>query len=132
MNRKLFWLGYLLALVGVAWILWRQRQEEVRETLERLRRQSPAFREWPGESHRVQPIAQATHRGRNEAESDNLQEISGIGPTYARRLEQAGIRTFRQLAALSADEIRERIKLQPWQGDVESWIEQARSLGSQR
>ena len=46
----------------------------------------------------------------------------------ARQAVEAGVRRFAQLAALSEDEIRERIGLKPFQGDVASWIEQARTL----
>ena len=158
MNRKVFWLGYLLALVAVVWILWRQRQEEVRETVERLRQGQPSSRDWPEASHRAQPLERtpaagqrpvgkpapvekpaaaekpaptekvAPDPGKGEEQADNLEVIVGIGPTYARRLQRAGIKTFGQLAALSADEVREKIDIQPWQGEVESWIEQARAL----
>ncbi len=41
------------------------------------------------------------------AESDDLTEISGIGRAFAQRLNEAGIQTYRQLANMSADQVRE-------------------------
>ena len=57
--------------------------------------------------------------------ADDLTRIVGIGPAYAERFQQAGIHTFAQIAQLTADEIRQRINLEPWQGDPENWVEQA-------
>lgn len=59
---------------------------------------------------------------------DDLTIINGIGPTYARRLEAAGIHTFAQLASLTPEQIREKAGLSEWQGDPEEWLLQARAL----
>jgi nucleotidyltransferase/DNA polymerase involved in DNA repair len=59
---------------------------------------------------------------------DDLTIIKGIGPTYARRLEAAGIHTFAQLAALTPEQIREKAGLSEWQGDPQEWLLQARAL----
>lgn len=63
-----------------------------------------------------------------EVGSDDLTEINGIGPAFARRLNEAGITRYQQLAELSVGQVRERMHLSEWQGDPESWIEQAREL----
>ena len=60
--------------------------------------------------------------------ADDLTMISGIGPAFARRLNEAGITTYAQLAELTADEVRQRAELSAWQGDPEEWIAQAKSL----
>jgi predicted flap endonuclease-1-like 5' DNA nuclease len=61
---------------------------------------------------------------------DNLEVIDGIGPTYAKRLNEAGILSFAQLAELTPEQIREIIKPAAWQKiDAESWISQAERLG---
>lgn len=59
---------------------------------------------------------------------DDLTQINGIGPVYASRLNEAGIMTFSQLAALSPDQARELLKLSASQGNPEVWIEQAKEL----
>ena len=61
---------------------------------------------------------------------DDLTKINGIGPAFARRLAEAGISTYAQLAGMTAQEIRERAKLAEWQGDPDDWISQARALTS--
>ncbi len=66
-------------------------------------------------------------------EQDRLTDISGIGPAYAGRLHELGIHTFRQLAALTPEElstmmnVRGRPKI-----DAGSWIEQAKLYVSGR
>jgi predicted flap endonuclease-1-like 5' DNA nuclease len=58
--------------------------------------------------------------------ADDLTEISGIGPTYAQRLNEAGVVNYNQLAGLSPQRIREILHIAEWQGDPEEWIAQAR------
>ncbi|HEX6384972.1 MAG TPA: helix-hairpin-helix domain-containing protein, partial [Anaerolineae bacterium] len=53
----------------------------------------------------------------------------GIGPTYARRLNEAGVQTLADLARQTPERIREIVKLKRWQGgEPEGWIEEARAL----
>lgn len=60
---------------------------------------------------------------------DNLEVIDGIGPTYAKRLNEAGIVSFAQLAELTPEQIKEIIKPAAWQKiEAESWIAQAKRL----
>lgn len=142
MNRRLFWLGYLLAIVAIVWIVWRQRKEEIERRLEAMRQGEPFALNWMGEEPttpvKTEPVRREAPRqeepqetaGAEEPkpEADDLQAINGIGPAFEQRLRDAGITRYDQIAALSADEIRERINLDPWRGDVESWIEQAKRL----
>ncbi|MDX1415018.1 MAG: DUF4332 domain-containing protein [Candidatus Promineifilaceae bacterium] len=60
------------------------------------------------------------------AEADDLTSIKGIGPTFARRLKEAGITTYEELAALSADQLREITQAADWQADPNEWILQAK------
>lgn len=58
---------------------------------------------------------------------DDLQEIDGIGATYARRLREAGIDSFAALAASDEQTLQEIIAAPEWRKpDVASWIAQAR------
>lgn len=59
---------------------------------------------------------------------DDLTQITGIGPAFAQRLNEAGVHTYKQLAELSPQEIREIVHISEWQGDPEAWIAQAKEL----
>jgi predicted flap endonuclease-1-like 5' DNA nuclease len=65
-----------------------------------------------------------------EPAPDDLTKINGIGPAFARRLAEAGINSYADLAGLTAEEVRERTQLKEWQGDPEDWIDQARALSA--
>jgi predicted flap endonuclease-1-like 5' DNA nuclease len=65
------------------------------------------------------------------AEHDDLRRIRGIGPTMERLLNEQGIMTFRQLAVLSDDGIKELQRHLPGvSGRIRrgQWIQQARDL----
>jgi predicted flap endonuclease-1-like 5' DNA nuclease len=78
----------------------------------------------------LKPTAKPAAKSPKKERSDRLEQIKGIGTVFARRLNEAGINTFEQLAQLSPDRIREivqagaRQKIEP-----ETWIEEARALG---
>jgi predicted flap endonuclease-1-like 5' DNA nuclease len=60
---------------------------------------------------------------------DALDEIHGIGPVFATRLNEAGIYTFDELANLSPSEVREIIDAEEWQElEPEAWIREAGRL----
>jgi predicted flap endonuclease-1-like 5' DNA nuclease len=59
------------------------------------------------------------------AEEDDLTLIRGIGPVFARRLNQAGIYTFSQLAELKAEEVESITQVTRW--DPADWIAEAKS-----
>jgi predicted flap endonuclease-1-like 5' DNA nuclease len=59
---------------------------------------------------------------------DDLTSITGIGPTYAARLQVAGITTFQELANRTPDELREIVRARGESADTASWISQAREL----
>ncbi|HMT21699.1 MAG TPA: helix-hairpin-helix domain-containing protein [Promineifilum sp.] len=65
--------------------------------------------------------------GRAAPAPDDLTAIKGIGPTYARRLAEAGITTFAAIAAAAPDHLREVTKASAMV-NPEEWIAQARSL----
>lgn len=77
------------------------------------------------------PDLDATIAQTRPVQKDRLEVIEGIGPVYARRLNEAGIFSFAQLAELSAARVREIIKPEEWQKiEPESWIAQAIALAS--
>lgn len=62
------------------------------------------------------------------AVKDDLTQIKGIGPTYARRLEKAGITSFATLSRTSPDRLREVAGLKEWQADPAEWVTQAKAM----
>ncbi|UWQ51452.1 50S ribosomal protein L21 [Leisingera caerulea] len=58
------------------------------------------------------------------ASSDDLTQLTGVGPAAAKKLAEAGLTSFAQIAALSEDDIAgiEAIKVKP------EWVEQAKEL----
>lgn len=54
---------------------------------------------------------------------DDLTQITGVGPAAAKKLADAGVTSFSQLAALDADSF-DAVKLKP------EWIEQAKELAA--
>jgi predicted flap endonuclease-1-like 5' DNA nuclease len=60
-----------------------------------------------------------------------LEEVRGIGPTYAQRLNAAGIQNFTDLAACTVDQLREIIAPKTWQAiDFGAWIQQAKAFAA--
>lgn len=57
---------------------------------------------------------------------DDLTQIKGIGPTYAKRLKDAGLTTYTDIANASADELRAITRATA--ADPSQWINEARSL----
>lgn len=61
--------------------------------------------------------------------ADDLTHINGIGATYAKRLREAGIKTFAQLAARDVAELRQIAQIKEWQvADPADWIAEAKNL----
>lgn len=61
---------------------------------------------------------------------DDLKRISGIGAVFARRLNMAGITTFAQLAAMTAEEVAAAVDIEvaPDRILADDWIGQAAEL----
>lgn len=57
---------------------------------------------------------------------DDLTAISGLGTASARRLNEAGITTFAQLAALSPEQVFDITQYSA--GNHSRWIEEAKAL----
>lgn len=66
-----------------------------------------------------------------EDSGDDLKAIHGIGPALERRLQQHGIRRYRQLAEMTTDEladIAQKLAIAPNLAERDAWIQQARNL----
>jgi predicted flap endonuclease-1-like 5' DNA nuclease len=132
------WTGLLLGLIigwVIEWIIdwnfWRPPLFTALESEQRLRRE---LKRREDELQALkQQIAAAEGLGTpGAAQADPLEDIQGIGPTLASRLNEVGITTFAQLSELTETQIAEIIKGEPWQAmDIRSWIVQARQLAQQ-
>ena len=61
---------------------------------------------------------------------NDLTKIKGIGPVFAKRFYEAGVKSFADLAALDPEKAREISGLKEWQkADPADWIAQAAELG---
>lgn len=60
--------------------------------------------------------------------TDDLTAISGIGPTFAKRLRDGGIITFRDLADSNEERIKEVTGAAEWQANPQEWIAAAKSM----
>jgi len=68
-----------------------------------------------------------------EPVADNLAEINGIGPVFAKRLAQGGIINFQQLATADENTIYDLLKVAPWQKvKIDDWQEEAQQLLASR
>ncbi len=69
------------------------------------------------------PVVASTSQ--SESKPDDLTAINGIGPTFAKRLQDAGIKSYKALAGATADQIKEITGVAEWQADPQDWITQA-------
>ncbi len=63
-------------------------------------------------------------------ESDDLKKLSGVGPALEKKLVEAGITTFAQIAAWTEDDIADMDEKLSFKGRIqrEGWVEQAKEL----
>jgi predicted flap endonuclease-1-like 5' DNA nuclease len=60
-----------------------------------------------------------------------IEIVRGIGPTYARRLHEAGVRSLADLAEQTAERVGEIVGLKTWQrADPQAWIDEAKELAA--
>jgi len=113
-----FWIGFLISAAVSAWLylLWRQKRVITPEPLVLSRKAPYQFSPEKAEE--------------KEESSDDLTIINGIGPATARRLNEAGIVSFRQLALASPEKLAEISGATRW--DPADWIEQAGKLSGNK
>jgi predicted flap endonuclease-1-like 5' DNA nuclease len=67
----------------------------------------------------------------NYTGKSELQLIRGIGPAYARRLNEFGIQSFSDLADCKPEQIADIIKKKSWQAaNIQLWIDEAKALAA--
>ena len=119
---KVFWMGFGVTALLTAWIywIWRQKRVVTPEPLivSETRPARPAQFEVPGESEQRPLVSEA------------LEEINGVGPVFANRLNDAGIYTFAELSVTSAADIQKITGVTRW--DPADWIAEAKKLAASR
>ncbi len=96
-----FLIGLLVgALVAAALWYWQKSTAADEGALALLDRLAAAERRQPDVA-RTAPVV----------ESDDLQQVKGIGPVFDGRLRQAGIDSIAQLAALSVEQVAELLDI---------------------
>ena len=65
-----------------------------------------------------------------DAAGDDLKQLSGVGPALEKKLHEAGVTTFAQVAAWTADDVAAMDEKLSFKGRIEreGWIEQAKEL----
>jgi predicted flap endonuclease-1-like 5' DNA nuclease len=106
--KKLF--RFTLLVVLAATVVWLTR--------ERLLPTPRVPRDQPPPHYRSTPPAAPS-------EPDDLTAIKGIGPVYAARLNDAGVRTFRELSETNAGTIADTVGTT--EAAVSDWIAQAKT-----
>ncbi len=76
------------------------------------------------------PAAEAKAKPAKAEGGDDLKQLSGIGPALEKKLHEAGVTTFAQIASWGADEIAEFDEKLSFKGRIEreGWVEQAKAL----
>jgi large subunit ribosomal protein L21 len=66
------------------------------------------------------------------AGADDLKQLSGVGPALEKKLHEAGVTTFAQIAAWGADDIAAMDEKLSFKGRIEreGWVEQAKKLAA--
>lgn len=68
------------------------------------------------------------------AGADDLKQLSGVGPALEKKLHEAGVTSFAQIAAWSAEDIAEFDEKLSFKGRIEreGWVEQAKALAEDK
>ena len=95
-------MGWLVEWV-IDWFYWRGRNQNIagenlqlKEQITSLELEKAALQK--AKSRKAVPA-------RDRGGKDNLQAIKGIGPAFARRLNEAGVHTFEQLSKCSPEDL---------------------------
>ncbi len=128
-HRSNFFLGAAFGTLAciVIWYWYKSTaDEDALDLLDRLAEMQAKLRQF-AETAEFIPSSLATPPA--DQPPFDWEHINGIGPTYARRLREAGIVALPDLAHADPEHIREITKLQAWQAhDPQDWIAAAQRL----
>ena len=122
-------IGWLAEWV-IDWFYWRNRIRPVAEENANLKeriKSLEARKNKRSQQSKTRPI-------RDRAGRDNLQAIKGIGPVISKRLNDAGVYTFEELAQLTPDELEEILGalIKRFFPGEDNMIAQAKEFASQK
>ena len=100
-------IGVLVALIAWYWQKSTRAEDGALALLDRLK--DAEWKVWEMNKGRMRG---ETAVSRTPPSPDDLQQVKGIGPVFVERLQNAGIVTFAELAALSADRLAEILAVQ--------------------
>jgi predicted flap endonuclease-1-like 5' DNA nuclease len=123
-----FLIGTLVVLIVWYWQKATSAEDGALDLLNRHAATEAQLREVTGQSTRPAP---RPSREPYTGPSDDLEQILGIGPVYAQRLNDAGIYTYADLAGQTPDHLREitGISLKRT-AEAAEWIGDARRLSA--
>jgi predicted flap endonuclease-1-like 5' DNA nuclease len=105
-----------------------QKAEKVRQ---KLARATKKLHNADAHIQKLQETVEDVQVKMNYSGKSELQLIRGIGPAYARRLNEFGIQTFSDLADCKPEQIADIIKKKNWQiVNIETWIDEAKALAA--
>ena len=93
---------------GIDWVYWRNRMRTVLEEYDTLKNENESLKEKnksreDAKKNKKSQLAKTRPFGKGGR--DNLKAIRGVGPVIEKRLNQAGIYTFGEMAQLTTDEL---------------------------
>jgi predicted flap endonuclease-1-like 5' DNA nuclease len=135
MLKKLFYIGLgfsiIVAKKSVSYLVegkdWASEQFKNVKDADVIGGQSRAPAQTDG-GVAIEEVFSGIERTGSVLEQDDLTKINGIGPTYAKRLTDAGVKTFVDLSERTPNELRTLTKATGNSADTESWIIQAREM----
>jgi polyhydroxyalkanoate synthase len=122
-------IGGLLALLLWYWQKSTSAEDGALDVLERLGEARRRIRELEAELAATRSDSPSRTSTYATTVPDNLEAIKGIGPTFAQRLREAGVKSFVDLSNQEPERLREITGLKEWQAtDPADWIVEARQL----
>ncbi len=85
----------------------------------------------PGPGRQERAADKAAANSPDESSSDDLTAIRGIGIATENRLYRAGIKSYRQLARATPEDVRKILGKFAGGASVEKWIAQAKQLANE-
>lgn len=84
----------------------------------------------PAKKAAAKPAKKAAAKPAAKAGADDLKKLKGVGPKLEEKLHAAGVTTFAQIAAWSADEIADMDDKLSFKGRIErdGWVDQAKEF----
>lgn len=83
---------------------------------------------------KAEPKKAAPKKAAATGDADDLKKLSGVGPALEKKLNEAGITTFAQIAAWTDADIEEFDEKLSFKGRIEreGWVEQAKTLAAEK